>query len=165
MKVVSVIGLFAFCVSIISAESNADPSPDQYCFQGCEVALAGQNFTGDPSTVDDDPAGNCENALYVQSMFVCARTYCTSHQARSGWEYAKNQCESSGYSFPSLSIVDNVTTEDVQTMQKLEYMDYMEAPLVINSTVIPSEDLFQLGYRTMVSISCRLFSLGFEPLT
>lgn len=144
------------CVSLVSTESSSDPSPNQYCFAACQTAFSGQNFSGSPSTADGDTAGNCANALFVQSTFLCVKAYCPSDQARSGYAYANEQCESSGYSLPSLSIVDNVTMEDIQTMQTLQYGD---TPPVINSTIIPSADLFQLGLRTMVSDLSHLSSM------
>ncbi|KAL8735049.1 MAG: hypothetical protein Q9181_002971 [Wetmoreana brouardii] len=129
--------------------SEKDPREDQYCFAGCQQALAGQTFAGFPSIEDSYDAESCENSLHVQSVLLWTQAYCTSHQIYVGFKYASGHCEAGGYGFPNLSVVDNVTTKGIQQMKTLEYGD---APDIINTAVIPSRELLKLGERTVVNL-------------
>lgn len=144
------IGLFSG-VSI----AEVDPRQDQYCFAGCQQALGGQAFAGRPNQDDEYGAQGCENSLQVQSVYLCARAYCTIHQIRAGRDYAIESCEESGFSFPNLTNVQSLSADEIQGMTKLEYGD---EPDSINTTIIPSRDLFELGVRTTVSLPSLLFN-------
>ncbi|KAL9597953.1 MAG: hypothetical protein Q9179_004092 [Wetmoreana sp. 5 TL-2023] len=148
MKTRAIVGVLTLALFITSSTAEKDPRENEYCFAGCQQALAGLNFAGFPSLEDSYDAEPCENSLHVQSVLLCARAYCTTHQIHVGSRYASGRCEAGGYGFPNLSIVDNVTTKGIQQMKTLEYGD---APDIINTAVIPSRKLFELGERTVVS--------------
>ena len=154
MKTSSLAHLFALglFVSVSTAETN--PRKDQYCFAGCQQALGSQNFAGHPNQDDEYGASGCENFLGVQSVYLCARTYCTIHQIIEGRDYAIKSCEDSGFVFPLLTDTSALTADEIQRLPKLAYGDELDE---INTTIIPDQDLFDLGVHTVVSIASRAF--------
>lgn len=135
----------AFLVALSTAEK--DPRDDQYCFIACQQALSGLTFAGSPSQEETYEGEPCENSLHVQSIFLCVRRYCSEHQVEVGYEYASAGCKASGYSLPSMTIVDSFTMED---MNKIKLLEYGDKPDSFESPVIPSRELYQLGERTQV---------------
>lgn len=152
----TIVQLLAIGLFIAVSTAAVDPRQDQYCFAGCQQALGGQNFAGHPNQDDEYGAQGCENTLEVQSVYLCARAYCTTHQIRAGRDYAIESCEESGFSFPNLTNVQSLSADEIQGMTKLEYGD---EPDSINTTIIPSQDLFELGVRTTVSLPSLLSCL------
>ena len=90
----------------------------------------------------------------MQSTYLCARAYCTTHQIITGRDYAIKSCADSGFVFPSLANTQALTADEIQRLPKLEYGD---EPDEINTTIIPSQDLFDLGVHTVVSLASRAF--------
>ena len=149
MKISKPVHLVAlgFVISVSTADTN--PRKDQYCFAGCQQTLGSRNFAGHPNQDDDYGASGCENSLCVQSTYLCARAYCTTHQIIAGRDYAIKSCEDSGFVFPYLANTQALTADEKSLLPTLEYGD---EPDEINSTIIPSRDLFDLGVHTVVSI-------------
>ena len=154
MKTSKLVHLLALGLFISVSEADTNPRKDQYCFAGCQQTLSSQNFAGHPNQDDDYGASGCENALCVQSTYLCARAYCTTHQIIVGRDYAIKSCEDSGFAFPFVADTQALTTDEIQRLPKLEYGD---EPDEINSTIIPSQDLFDLGVHTVVRIASRAF--------
>lgn len=149
MKNLTLIRFTALAFFAVFSAAEFNPTKIQYCFEGCMEALAEQTYVGTPTAEDGYYLETCENALHVQSIFLCVRAYCTSEEARQGFEFESSNCKKNGASLPSMSIVDNVTMEDIQSMQTLDYGVTLE---MINSTIIPSRDHYQLGLRTIVGL-------------
>ena len=145
--IVHLLAALGLYVAVSIAE--VDPRKDQYCFAGCQAALSSQNFAGHPNQDDEYGAQGCENTLEVQSVYLCARAYCTAHQIQVGADYAVASCQESGFTFPYLSDLQTLSADEIQRLPKLEYGD---EPDEINTTVIPSRDLFDLGVHTTVSM-------------
>ena len=154
MMTPTILHLIAIGLFVAVSTAEVDPRKDQYCFAGCQQALGGQAFAGRPNQDDEYGAQGCENALQVQSVYLCARAYCTTHQIRAGKDYAIESCEESGFSFPNLANVRSLSADEIQSLPKLEYGD---EPDSINTTIIPSRDLFELGVRTTVSLPSPVF--------
>ena len=144
----------AFLVALSTAEK--DPRDDQYCFIACQQALSGLTFAGSPSQEETYEGEPCENSLHVQSIFLCVRRYCSEHQVEVGYVYATAGCKASGYPLPSMTIFDSFTMEDMNRIKPLEYGD---KPDSVESPVIPSRELDQLGERTQVRHHHSYFSL------
>ena len=154
MKTSNLVHLFALGLFVSVSTADTNPRKDQYCFAGCQQTLASQNFAGHPNQDDDYGASGCENSLCVQSTYLCARAYCTTHQIIAGRDYAIKSCEDSGFVFPSLANTQALTADEIQRLPKLEYGDEADE---INTTIIPSQDLFDLGVHTVVSIASHAF--------
>ena len=154
MKTSSLAHLFALGLFISVSTAETNPRKDQYCFAGCQQTLGGQNFAGHPNQDDEYGAAGCENSLGVQSVYLCARTYCTTHQIMAGRDYAIKSCEDSGFVFPLLEDTSALSADEIQRLPKLAYGDELDE---INSTIIPDQDLFDLGVHTVVSIASRAF--------
>lgn len=148
MKDLTFIRFAALALLAIFSAAEFNPTKVQYCFEACLEALAEQTYAGSPTAEDGFYLEICENALHVQSNFLCVRAYCTHEEARQGYEFESSNCKENGASLPSMSVVGNVTAEDIQSMQTLEYG---VTPEIINATIIPSRDHYQLALRTTVS--------------
>lgn len=152
MKASNFVHLFALGVFVSVSTADTNPRKDQYCFAGCQQTLGSQNFAGHPNQDDEYGASGCENSLCVQSTYLCARAYCTTHQIIVGRDYAIKSCEDSGFVFPLVADTQALTADEIQRLPVLEYGD---EPDEINTTIIPSRDLFDLGVHTVVSIASR----------
>jgi hypothetical protein len=135
----------------VFALTLADPNPtrNQYCSEACETALSGQNFAGSPSVADGYYAELCGNMLHLQSLYLCARNYCSEADVEAGFSYLSGVCVRYATAPPPLSIVGNISIEEIRAQPILNNGDL---PDIINTTVLPSDELFNLAYQTVVSV-------------
>ena len=65
------------------------PGKDDYCFAGIQEALAYVPFNGPPEATEDNYYNvYCENSLRAQSVFLCARKYCSPHEVNAGYVFS-----------------------------------------------------------------------------
>ena len=126
------------CVSVLGAflclSQAGDPQTDQYCFEGCVESFGKKIFAGTPTLEDGYYPEFCGNALHLQSLYLCARKFCTNHEIERGFEYNSGICEENGETFPSVSVVDNYTTEDIE---QLDIIEYGEGEILAKAATFP----------------------------
>lgn len=141
-------------VFLFGALATADryPTTEQDCFVGCQEALGYVQFGGPPEATEDNYYDvHCQNDLLVKSIYLCARAYCSPHDLEVGWEYANKQCVENSTPLPSLTIVDNFTTEEINAMPTLGFDGYFTSgEEVTNNTIMPTRELARLGKHTDV---------------
>ena len=119
----------------------------QYCFWGCNSVLYNVAFVGSPNF--------CTNELFYESNYYCAAVYCSEREIQDGLDYANYSCD---YVLPQFeSVVRSVDLEAVQRISWDEAPSTFETPL--NHTIVPDQDLFDIGYRTTVSRLCLAIAL------
>lgn len=129
--------------------ADSNPTLNQYCSEACETALSGQNFAGSPSIADGYYVELCGNMLHLQSLYLCARNYCSEAEVEAGYEYLNRVCTTYATAPPPMSIVGNVSAEELRALPILNNGDL---PDIIDTTILPSEMFFSLAYRTVVSV-------------
>ena len=73
----------------VSVTAVLYPGKDHYCFAGIQEALAIVPFNGPPEATEDNYYNvYCENSLRAQSVFLCARKYCSPHEVNAGYVFS-----------------------------------------------------------------------------
>lgn len=98
------------------------------------------------------PAVPCTSQLYIDSLFYCAATYCTSKQVGAGLGHANETCKSeASHALPDYNAFyagqSSITTEEVRRISQKEAMT------ATNDPVIPDQDLFDLGYASTAAMN------------
>lgn len=134
---------------LVAVLADTDPLRQSWCFLGCQAALSGQAYAGSPNATDGYYDEECGNSLHVSSVYLCTRKYCSPYEFQVGVQFAKETCAM--YStVPLLSpeLVSNVSDSDLDGIPTLAYGDY---PDEIDTATIPNAELFDLGFKTIVS--------------
>lgn len=146
---VLVLGLTLLQLLARGAIADTNPVREQYCFFGCQTAVAGQAFAGTPNSTDGYYTEECGNKLHVASVYLCSRFYCNDEETQSGIRLASETCDLySAVPLLDFNIISNVTDAQLRALPQLAYGEF---PTQINNTIIPDKQLFDLGYRTIVS--------------
>lgn len=123
-----------------------DPTKGQYCWESCLEVLSELTWAGTPSITDDYYAGVCENTIYIQSLYCCAKAYCTKVQVRDGFHYFQDYCGQQGHSPQDIETINNFTRKDIENLPRVE----KDATDQVNVTSIPSQAYFDVAFRTIV---------------
>lgn len=128
---------------------------DEICVSSCQEAISSLEFIGtDPDA--DYYTSQCTNDLRVKSIFVCSRKYCPQSDINPGLEYFNQTCETYGtVSLPPYSIIENLTDADVDNFRHIELAD-APSPDPIDEVVLPSQELFDMAFMTLVRLCCLL---------
>ncbi|KAL6251331.1 hypothetical protein RBB50_001539 [Rhinocladiella similis] len=119
------------------------------CANACQTVAADLVFT---STKDmtDYYAEQCVEALRDETLFVCMRSYCTDKEVEAGIAYYIDYCQKYGsLDLLPYTIIDNITTADVQKWPQIEPLDLLQSH-VYETPVYITAPLFQLSLRTIV---------------
>lgn len=131
---------------VLLAVNAADPYPEQneLCLESCALTLSKQTFVGQDAS--DPTAQACENTLYMQSLYLCARQYCSDGDIEPGRAYLSQLCADDGLSqLPPASIAANLSLEDSQQINSTF------KGKKLNHTVIPDDAFFSLSYASTES--------------
>lgn len=142
MHTLSLLLLFAIEASCLSIWAPYNT----LCAAGCTTVLTYLTFDGD-NNITYAP---CTNELFSQSYYLCVQDFCN---AATGPEYAESSCQAEGYAALPLSVLSNLTAQDIAGLEVLT-TDNITSPPVdpLTNAVRLSEDLHSLGYRTIVSL-------------
>lgn len=120
------------------------PEPDELCLASCSLCLAKQSFAGKDAS--DPTAQACENNLYLQSLYLCARNFCTEGDIEPGRAFESLLCEDEGLPrLPPASIAANLSIQDAQIINSTF------KGKKLNHTVIPDSEFFALSYASTQS--------------
>ncbi|KAJ4387208.1 hypothetical protein N0V93_007797 [Gnomoniopsis smithogilvyi] len=120
------------------------PEPDELCLASCSLSLSKQTFAGKDAS--DATAQACENDLYLQSLYLCARNFCTEGDIEPGRAFESLLCEDEGLPrLPSASIAANLSIQDAQIINSTF------KGKKLNHTVIPDNAFFELSYASTQS--------------
>lgn len=145
-------------VKLLLATLTAIPSTDaflstptkrDYCVQACNTVVGSVIFV---DAQEDYYLNQCTSPLFIESLSLCAQQYCTGSQLKDGLDFANKTCVlNAGVPFPSFDAFKRSSSE----LDEFEKSDAMvglvsfEEPL--DYAIIPTEEWYQLGYRTMAS--------------
>lgn len=120
------------------------PEPDELCLASCSLTLAKQTFAGEDAS--EPTAQACENDLYLQSLYLCARNFCTEGDIEPGRAFESLLCEDEGLPrLPPASIAANLSIQDAQVINSTF------KGKKLNHTVIPDDAFFELSYASTLS--------------
>lgn len=120
------------------------PEPDELCLASCDLSISKQTFAGEDAS--DATAQPCENTLYIQSLYLCARSFCTESDIEPGRAFLSSLCVDDGLSrLPPASIAANLSVQDAQVINSTS------KGKKLNHTVIPDDALFKVSYLSTQS--------------
>lgn len=122
---------------------------DVYCLDGIRTSIAGIVFDGtDP---EDYWTNICTNNLSVTSMWAASKVYCSDHEITAGEEMLGGYCTEYGLVtlVPYADVLPTLTQKFIKSMPIVEFEDF-DSPVIWNSSVLISEQLFMASKRTVV---------------
>lgn len=124
---------------------------DVQCINGIQTALGSFVFAG--SELLDYYTNMCTHELTVTSMWAAAKVYCTPKEIAAGSEVQAGYCTEYGMVelTPYSEVLPILTDDYIASLQVVTYDD-IDPLAVWNDTVLLSEDLYKLGYRTTVCV-------------
>lgn len=128
------------------------PNKQQECVSSCQSALDYVTF-GTTKETDDYYTGYCRDTLKWQSIWLCAKMYCTPYEIKTGVDYAGKPCRTEVHiNIPSYDSV--IANYSVEAMKAVPIIDYNPEPSkdIINNTVLVSPTYYGYAYRTVVCI-------------
>lgn len=125
------------------------PSNSQLCFLACQDSLGSVTF-GTTASTDDYYTGYCEDTLRFQSTYRCARERCSPQEIESGLKSFQETCDIVHLTIPSYDeVIANYSAQEPS--KTIAYDDVFEES--VNNTLVPNDELFDLGYRSWVSMN------------
>lgn len=124
----------------------------QYCVAACSAALNHVSFDGkQPASASHESPVPCTNRNYIDSLFYCASTYCSSKEARSGLSHNNETCLfEAGTALPSFEIfLGHLLTGEASNVMRVSEKDTKKE--TFTQPVIPAQDFYDLGYDSTVS--------------
>lgn len=90
------------------------PEREEVCVAACEHTLDKQTFVPVSDDVEEE---SCSNQLHVQSLYICAQTYCEQRDIEPGWNFLSHLCHHEGYpTLPPLPSFANVSAADAKAI-------------------------------------------------
>lgn len=123
------------------------PANSQLCVLACQDSLGSVTF-GTTVKTDDYYTGHCEDTLRFESTYICAHKHCSPREIKSGLEYLQVTCDMVHMAIPSYD--EAVARYSMQETPTMAYGDVFKD--AVNNTLVPDTELFDLGYRTWVSM-------------
>lgn len=114
------------------------PEREAVCVAACEHTLDKQTFA--PSSASEDAeAQPCTNHLHLQSLYICAQTYCEQRDVQPGWDFLSHTCHHEGYpTLPPLSSFSGVSTAGAKAINSTS------KGKKLNTTVLADEKFWDL---------------------
>lgn len=131
-----------------SARGAEWPKNSQLCLLACQDSLGSVTF-GTTTQTDDWYTGYCQDTLRFESTYLCGRQHCSPEEIKSGLESFQETCDYVHLTIPSYD--EAMAKYSAQeTIPEIAYDDVFED--TINNTVVPNQELFDLGYQSWVNI-------------
>ncbi|KAG8156479.1 hypothetical protein KVR01_013583 [Diaporthe batatas] len=131
---------FVLFGSLLGLSRAGEPYPerDEVCLSACEHTLDKQTFV--PSSANEDAkAEPCTNDLHLQSLYICAQSYCEQRDVQPGWDFLSHTCRHEGYpALPPLSSFVGISTTDAKTINSTS------KGKKLNTTVLADEKFWDL---------------------
>lgn len=136
---------------LVSKSVQRSPSDSQLCAAACSTTLNGVIFNTSVST-DDWYTGYCEDTLRFSSTFFCIRLRCLKSQIQTAVEYTVQDCHTEVHiETPSYnSVIAGFSDEAISAIPVIGAKPPTE---MVNVTVVPSDEAYNLALKTWVSSS------------
>lgn len=127
-----------------SLQDDGLPSKAQLCVGACQSSFDTTRFR----TTDPEDRTNCKDTLRWESVWLCSKIHCSPRQIKVGTSYAEQYCKDvSVLSYDT--VVANFSDEAIKNIPILQYSE-KPSKHIVNNTLLPSQELFDLAYRTWV---------------
>lgn len=146
----SEIVVFLSLVSV-SLQAYGLPNHAQICLVACQESFTDVTF-GTTNYTDDYYTGYCHDVLRFYSAYLCASHRCSPYEIHSGIAYMQKDCDIVGIELPNYETV--IANYSQQTIRTVGYKE-ITPDQIINSTLLPDDDLFGLSYKTWVGRKSR----------
>lgn len=128
------------------------PSHSQLCLLACQDSLGSVVF-GTTTDSDDYYTGYCEDTLRFQSTYRCGHQRCSPEEIESGLKSFQETCDIVHLTIlPYDEVIANYSAQE--PAPAIAYDDVFEES--VNNTLVPNDELFDLSYRSWVSIYASL---------
>jgi hypothetical protein len=150
---IAVFTLASLLLPVVNADHEPIASlslPLVNCYAACERALALTTFSDIPKK-SSEYAGKCHSKLYTTSLAACLARYCSAQEIDIGWQEFGSECWDEGDQavVPSWVLASEQGARAWRNVSALDFRQMTGQKM--NSTVVPSTDLFGISLRTVVS--------------
>lgn len=144
--------LFLLSLISLSLQKYDGPNHAQICVTACEECFWDVTF-GSTVATDDYYTGFCEDTYRYSSALLCSKFHCSAYEIKTGIDYIQSMCDKAHVELPSYdNVLANFTDESIKDVRVVGYHE-ITADEIINSTLLPTDDLFRLSYKTWVILS------------
>lgn len=138
-----------FALLLVHKSLQQLPSNSQLCAAACSSTLDSVIFNTTVLT-DDYYTGLCEDTLRFSSIFFCIRIHCSKSQIQTAVDYTSEPCHTEVHiETPSYDSVMAGFSDEALSAIPVIGMEPSEE--IVNVTVIPSEEAYDLAVKTWVS--------------
>lgn len=132
-----------------TAQGAEWPTNSQLCLLACQDSLGSVTF-GTTTYTDDYYTGYCQDTLRFQSAYLCAQQHCSPQEIESGLKSFQETCDIVHLTIPSYDdVIANYSAQEPPPT--IAYGDVFEES--VNNTLVPNDELFDLGYRSWVNMN------------
>lgn len=129
------------------------PDTSQLCVYACQASFSAVTF-GTQIESDDYYQRFCQDTLLFQSTYLCSHQRCSRQQIDDGLDYLQSECHHANIIIPTFdSVIANFSEEAVKAIPIITHDDVFED--AVNNTLLPTTKLYELAYRTWVSMNSR----------
>lgn len=145
-----------FALLLVSKSLQQLPSNSQLCAAVCSTTLDSVMFNTTVAT-DDYYTGFCEDTLRFSSIFFCIRLRCLKSQIQTAVDYTDEPCHTEVHiETPSYDSVIAGFSDDA--ISAIPVIGVKPSEDIVNVTVVPSDEAYDLALKTWVSSSLILSS-------
>lgn len=129
---------------------GGDPTKSQLCVVACRESLSNVDF-GTTIKTDNHFTSYCKDTLRWSSICLCSKTHCSPYQIKTGVQYISSECITRTNVIPP-AYDSTVLTFSDEAIRAMPVIEYSVEPWnkIFNTTVLPSQELFHLAYKTLV---------------
>lgn len=144
------------CILLLVVKSwqlDLGPNQAQTCVSACQECYDTITF-GTTVETDDHYTGMCQDTLKWESTYLCAKLFCTPWQTKTGVDYITMPCRTKVHIDVPLfaTVIANYSDEAIQAMPLVDYTNTTTpSGIIYNSTLLPTRDLWQQEYKSIVS--------------
>ena len=143
------LALFGALFAPIALADNLDVMvqlPESICMDGCLEALSATYFKD--MNLTGGYYAYCTSPLWLVSAAGCGQQRCSNGSIRAGWESKAKDCKQ--YGKAEMAAYDSVKD---QVPADLPVVDVLHAlpTTIYNTSILPDEQSYRAGYRTLVS--------------
>jgi hypothetical protein len=122
------------------------------CVASCQTALLEVVFSTSKAKGSKGIKA-CDDQLRISSLYLCSKEYCSDRQQRVGVEHIVESCQTGyGISLPDYqTYISSVSEEALQDTPRYTVDNITKK--AVNHTLIPTNELYIIAYRSTVSLS------------
>ena len=133
----------------LSLQINGYPNRDEMCVFVCEECFWEVTF-GTTVETEDYYTGHCQDTLRFESTWLCSKLRCSPREIKAGVNYVRSSCIEHKIELPDYNAVIAKYPEEAIKNMRVFSRPEITPEDIINSTLLPSDELFYQSKKTWV---------------